>query len=381
MNLVGFGRRAASRRTAILAAFVSAVLLGPGSVAAQTGSSVVTPSDGGTRPDAPPTSTAPSDTRTGHAIITLQIENDFFTRWARSDKDYTNGLRLGWLSAPMSMPAWLTDITTVPTFLGEAPTTGAVRRWGFSIGQNIYTPENTATSLPIPDDRAYAGWAYVGFTLQYIYTRDNETVRLDTLQLDLGFVGPKAGGRFVQNNFHSLIGVEKSHGWANQLDSQVTANLTFERRWRTGRRTLIEDPKLEVDFIPTMGVSLGNVATFGSVGGFVRIGQDLRDDFGPPRARPSMPGSETFTAADAFGWYIFFGIQGEAWAWNQFLDRHTFPGGPDVDSRHFVADFSAGAALLFRNLRLSYTHVVRTPEFKERSRVHQYGSISLAIRY
>jgi lipid A 3-O-deacylase len=365
------------------AAFVLCVLasLGLGTPGhAQTGAPAATTPTTTVAPT-PPTSQAPRDLREPRAIITLQIENDVFTRWARSDKDYTNGVRLGWLSAPIVMPSWLTTFTTLPTFFGEPPATGAVRRWGFSIGQNIYTPENTSTREPIFDDRPYAGWAYIGFALQYTYTRDNEPVRLDTLQLDFGVVGPAAQGRFVQNKFHSLIGVDKAHGWSNQLDNQVTVNLTFERRWRTGRFKLIEDPDLEVDFIPSLGVGIGNAQTYAGVGGIMRIGNDLRDDFGPPRARPSLPGSETFTTRDDFGWYLFVGAGGQAFAYNNFLDRKAFAGGPDINSRIFVGELSAGLALLFRGVRFSYTHVVRSPEFSERKRLHQYGSLSLAIRY
>ena len=122
--------------------------------------------------------------------------------------------------------------------------------------------------------------------------------------------GPAAGGEFVQNNFHSLIGVASAKGWANQLHNEPTLGLSFERRWRTGRSTLIEDPKLEVDFIPRMGAALGNVATYASVGATGRIGKNLRDDFGPTRARPALPGSEAFIGDGSFGWYLFAGLDG-----------------------------------------------------------------------
>src|SRR6478672_9374355 len=119
-------------------------------------------------------------------------------------------------------------------------------------------------------------------------------VRLDTLQLDLGLVGPAAGGEFVQNNFHRLIGVATANGWANQLNNEPTIGLTFERRWRTDHAVVFEDPKLEYDIVPRLGFALGNAATYASAGGTLRIGKDLQDDFGPTRARPALPGSEAF---------------------------------------------------------------------------------------
>src|SRR5437879_11295089 len=111
---------------------------------------------------------------------------------------------------------------------------------------------------------------------------------MDVLQFDLGLIGPAAGGEFVQNNFHRLIDATPAMGWANQLHNEPTLGLTFERRWRTGRHVLVEDPKLEFDIVPRIGAALGNVATYGSDGGKLRIGKVLRNDFGQARSRRAM---------------------------------------------------------------------------------------------
>ena len=223
-------------------------------------------------------------------------------------------MRIGWLSpAITAMPPGIVALTTLPTFFGEPQSDSVVRRVGVSFGQNIYTPNDTFTSQPIYNDRPYAAWLYASFALQYTYKRRDEKtgmqepVRLDTLQLDLGVIGPAAGGEFVQNNFHNLIGVAPANGWANQLHNEPTIGIGFERRWRTARTVVFEDPKLEVDFIPRIGAALGNVAIYGDVGGTARIGKNLRDDFGPPRPRPALPGSEAFIGDGSFGWYLFAG--------------------------------------------------------------------------
>jgi hypothetical protein len=324
---------------------------------------------------------APPDTAEDRAIVTFQVENDVFNRIGASDRDYTNGVRLGWLSGPTIMPSWLTAATTVPTFFGEPPSTGVVRRYGLSIGQNLYTPQDIATSAPIYNDRPYAAWLYAGFALQYIYSRANEPVRMDTLQLDVGVVGPAAGGEFVQNNFHRLIGVAPANGWANQLHNEPTLGLTFERQWRTGRTVIIEDPKLEVDFVPRIGVALGNVATYASAGGTFRIGKDLRNDFGPSRARPALPGSESFAAKSGFAWYFFAGFDAEVWARNMFLQGNLDGQSLSVTMRPFVGQVQAGVALIFRGMRISYTQVLRSPEFYQQARVDQFGSVNVAFRF
>src|SRR6185369_15436840 len=255
----------------------------------------------------PPPSATESESR---SIFVFQVENDVFNRFSPTDRDYTNGVRIGWLSPALTaMPPGIVALTTLPTFFGEPPSDSVVRRVGVSFGQNIYTPNDTFTSQPIYNDRPYAAWLYASFALQYTYKRRDEKtgqqdpVRLDTLQLDLGVIGPAAGGEFVQNNFHRLIGVATANGWANQLHNEPTIGLTFERRWRTNRGVVFEDPKLEYDFIPRMGAAVGNVATYASVGGTLRIGKDLQSDFGPARARPALPGSEGFVG-EGFGWYF-----------------------------------------------------------------------------
>ena len=337
-----------------------------------------------TAPPPPPSATADEQ----RSIYTFQVENDVFNRIARSDRDYTSGVRVGWLSPALTeLPAGMVAATTVPTFFGEPPSTSVIRRIAVSFGQNIYTPADTWVAQPIYNDRPYAAWLYGSFALQYTYKRfdektgTNDPMRLDTLQLDLGVIGPAAGGEFVQNNFHSLIGVASANGWANQLHNEPTLGLSFERRWRTGRSTLIEDPKLEVDFIPRMGAALGNVATYASVGATGRIGKNLRDDFGPTRARPALPGSEAFIGDGSFGWYLFAGLDAQAVARNIFLDGNTDGFSQSVGHRPFVGEAQVGFALRYGGVRVTYTQVLRTPEFYQQDRFTQFGSVNVTFRY
>jgi lipid A 3-O-deacylase len=322
------------------------------------------------------------------SIFSIQVENDVFNRFGPTDRDYTNGIRLGWLSPAITdMSPGLVALTTLPTFFGEPPSDSVVRRVGVSIGQNIYTPDDTFTAQPIYDDRPYAAWLYASLALQYTYKRRDaktgvqEPVRLDTLQLDLGLIGPAAGGAFVQNNFHNVIGVAQANGWANQLHNEPTIGIGFERRWRTARTVVFEDPKLEIDFVPRIGAALGNVAIYGDVGGTARIGKNLRDDFGPPRPRPALPGSEAFIGDGSFGWYLFAGIDGQAVGRNIFLDGNTDGNSLRVSHRPFVAEAQAGLAVSWGGVRITYTQVLRTPDFYQQNRWTQFGSFNVTFRW
>lgn len=68
-------------------------------------------------------------------IFSFQVENDFFNPISRSDRDYTSGLRFGWLSPALpDLPDPIAMMLTFPTFFGEDPVTSVVRRVGLSIG-------------------------------------------------------------------------------------------------------------------------------------------------------------------------------------------------------------------------------------------------------
>lgn len=363
----------------LLVPLLSAPLPATAQVAGPVTPPAATPAPGDPPPPAP---VAPLEKRPG-AILTLQVENDVLSRWATdTDRDYTSGLRLGWLSPPTEdLPDWLVRATTLPTFMQEPAATSVVRRWGLSLGHNLYTPENTATRALVTDDRPYAAWAYVGASLQYAYTINGVPRWLDSIQLDIGVIGPAAQGETIQNDWHGLIGVDKTFGWGNQLRNEPTINLAVERRWRTAIVDIIPEWGLEADIVPYAGVAVGNVVTFANVGGILRFGNDVGDDFGPPRSRPSLPGSETFTSKDGFGWYLFGGLGLQAYVRNVFLDGNTFQNSHNVEKKPFVIEGQVGLALIFPSFRVTYTHVVRSPEFEERERLHQYGSVSIAVPY
>ena len=304
--------------------------------------------------------------------FTLEIENDYFG-FSGADRHYTTGTRLSWLSAPDRTPEWTSGPYTAWPIFAE---TGA-RRWGFAIGQNIYTPTDVDRDVPDPNDRPYAGWTYVAVSLN-----TETTTRLDTLELDLGVVGPAAEARQVQNGFHHQIGNPPSHGWDHQLKNEPGGMLIGERRWRLLDPTpVFGSSTLSTDIIGLVGASLGNVQTYGNVGAIFRIGGRLDADFGPPHIRPSLPGSGTFKKSDGLNWYIFGGGEGRAVAHDIFLDGNTFRDSPSVDKENLVADAELGFALTYGEMRASFTQIYRTKEFKGQQGNDRFGAISFSWKF
>ncbi|MBW7850113.1 MAG: lipid A deacylase LpxR family protein [Rhodospirillales bacterium] len=297
--------------------------------------------------------------------ISIDIENDVFTG---TDRHYTNGLRIGWLS-PDRNAEWIDrafDRWQMPAPPGR-------KRLSLSLGQNMYTPEDI--TRPRPDDRPYGGILYVGFGV----IADTGT-RYDLLELDLGIVGPASLAAPTQSWFHQLIDSPIPKGWQSQIGNEPAVNLSWERKWRNLDRL---PHGFAIDFTPHLSVSLGNVFTYAGAGGMLRFGHNVPDnDYGPPRIRPSAPGSAMFEPNGTFGWYVFAGGEARAVARNIFLDGNTFGDSLSVDKRPFVADFQAGVSFnVWRYARLAYTYVLRSKEFDGQTSADRFAAISLSMNF
>lgn len=308
-----------------------------------------------------------ADEETKLGTLTVTLEND---RVVNTDRHYTNGIRVSWVSPRDGAPAW-----TGPAF-DALPLFDAAgeRRVGYSAGQLMFTPDNIAQEALIEDDRPYAGWLYGAMSLHAA-----TDVRRDSLELALGVVGPASLAEPTQKFVHEVIQTTRPQGWDNQLSNEPGLLLTAERQWR--KRIPISGTKLAIEGIPAVGLTVGNIWTFPSVSATVRFGYDLPDDFGPPRIRPSLGGSDAFEPGGDWGWYIFGGVEGRYVARNIFLDGNTFSSSHSVKKIRWVGDFQGGLAVVFRAARISYTQVYRTREFEGQPSADRFGAVSISFRY
>lgn len=296
---------------------------------------------------------------------TVLEEND--SLYFNSDKHYTQGLRLSFLSPALAPDSWSSGLFAfagkIPTVFPASP--DHTRRVAFFFGQSIFTPKNLALKPPDPHDRPYGGWLYGGASLL------QETgMRLENLELDLGVVGPGAFGKEVQNDWHQFIGVHQAQGWSSQIQNEPGLVLSYERMWRVPvpwLSSLNDGVENGVDLVPQWGGSVGNVFTYGEVGGLLRIGRHLEADYGPARIRPALSGTDYFNPAylgDDLGYYFFLGVQGRAVGRNIFLDGNTFRQSPNVRRKIWVADLETGLSVFWSSrVRLDFSVVRRTDEF------------------
>ena len=312
--------------------------------------------------------------------FTIQLENDLISS---ADRHYTHGSRLSWVSDKSTDgPLWIRDALEWMYPLAKL----RAGRMGFALGQNLYTPEDVEATALIRNDRPYAGWLYAGASVHAEAKRTDlgiEFDTLDTIEVDLGVVGPYALGEETQNTIHSLFGVDESNGWDNQLKNEPGIMMVFERKWRPEpwRPALLQPAHLELDLVPHFGGSLGNVMTMAHAGATVRMGRALHADYGPPMIRPALSGLAALEEIPDFGWYVFAAGDVRLVGHDIFLDGNTFTDSHSVDKNIVVADLQLGISAYYHNIRLSLIHVFRTREFEEQRRGDRYGAISLSARF
>ena len=322
-------------------------------------------------------------------IFSLQLENDMFG--GGTDRHFTHGTRASFLSSRQNEYSLATRAARwLPCIKCEGDV-----RYGVAIGQSMFTPEDITQTALITDDRPFAGWAFATFSLvrgpvQPTFRalgQDSRRSRrllaqidsLESFELTLGVVGPSSYAEQTQKTVHDIVGARNPNGWDNQLNDEPGIILSYETRWRSPFFSVVDD--FGVDVLPSVGASLGNVFTFAAASVTLRLGDDLSNDFGPPRIRPSLPGSEYYAPNDGFGWYLFVGGGVRAVARNIFLDGNTYKDSHRVDKRPVVFDLQAGLVLsLWGRARLSFTNIFRTREFRGQREGDEFGAISVSFR-
>ena len=301
-------------------------------------------------------------------IVTVQVENDAVsTLQGTSDQYYTSGLRLGWTSGTDEVPTFLQ--TAANQIWGDG-----VQRVSLDLTQSIFTPRQTQSYNPPLNDRPYA--AVLGVTGALIHdTGDARTV----LAVELGIVGPGAGGKTIQNGFHSIIGDTGNKGWGTGLKNEPIFEITPDRTWRI---PLGEYQGISFDTLPSITAGFGLLRNYVQAGVIFRFGQGLDSDYGVARIQPGLSGTDAFTPTRPFVWYFFAGADGQAVGTDVTLDGNNFQSSRHVATKWDVGELEAGAALIYHGVRVTYSQTWQTQEFRTaKAGLFNFGSLAASVRF
>jgi lipid A 3-O-deacylase len=297
--------------------------------------------------------------------VTIQIENDS-TR-PGSDNYYTSGERIAYTSPTGLVPGPLAAFGHL--LLGEGQ-----QRFALEVSQTIFTPLDDKAVNPPLNDRPYS--AVLMGTISLI--QDTDTTRT-ALALGLGVIGPDAQGKEVQNGFHGAIGQGSVGGWNTQIGNQPVIQLTADRTWRM---PLGGFGGLESDVLPSVSVGAGTFRIYGQAGATVRLGQGLQSDFGAPRIRPGLTGTDAYVQTQPFAWYVFAGLDGQAVAWDETLDGLPFATSRHVTKEPVVGEAQFGFTVMAFGARFTAMQVLQSNEFvHQRNGLFQFSSASISIKF
>jgi hypothetical protein len=317
---------------------------------------------------------------TSFDTLTVYWENDAY---AGKDGDYTNGLKLS-LSTPYktdrtgpNLPAWTYPLINLLPFVNDPESLRAV---SVSIGQDIYTPEDTDRKDLIEDDRPYAGIIYVstGF-------HNKKDGRKNSWELMIGIVGPHSYAEDLQNWTHDSIHSRRARGWDNQLKDELLVEAVYETQWRQYQSG---GEGFGFDVIPHMGGRIGNMNIYANTGAEARLGWGLPGNFG---TCPIRTGCETDSASFdqetgipakvRTGFHIFTSVDVRAVLWDITLDGNTYKDSHSVDKLNIVADLMAGVGMEYSRIRAAYFYIYRTKQFRSQDRNQIFGAINISYSY
>jgi lipid A 3-O-deacylase len=314
--------------------------------------------------------------------FTVYWENDVF---ADTDRNYTNGIKLTWSTPFLAegqedshLPQWSYPVLNSLPLVNDPSTKRAI---SLSIGQNIYTPEDTKEKDLIEDDRPYAGYTYVaaGF-------HNKDARRQNSWEFDIGLVGPLTSAEEIQNFVHDTIGSPNTKGWGNQLGNELTVDIICESKWKLFQS--YRDDGIGFDTFYHLGGRVGNVFTYANTGVEFRVGWYLPNNFGSCPIRAGCETNQAFnddrigiSRMEKFNVHFFAGVDGRAVLRDMFLDGNMFQDSHSIDKEPYVADIIGGISLGNTRFKMSYAYVYRTKEFETQEKPQVFGAITISFLF
>ncbi|MDJ0367861.1 lipid A deacylase LpxR family protein [Hymenobacter sp. H14-R3] len=184
--------------------------------------------------------------------LAITYANDFFFA---TDYYFTQGITLDWVSPVLARsPA---------NYLLPRGPASSTHYHGLALRYDGYTPLSIVDKRIRVGDRPYAAYFYVS-----MYRINNQIVKKQrlTTALELGYIGPAAGGKLIQTKLHELTHYDLPQGWGYQIrsDAVLGYRATYEKQLLAAGRAAA--------LIGTADASLGTLRTYAAAGLRLRAG-------------------------------------------------------------------------------------------------------------
>ena len=253
--------------------------------------------------------------------ISIDFKNDVLFN---KDKDYTAGVELAYKNKN-------SDYT-------------------YYFGQDIYTPEDKESLVPLNGEHPYGAWLYIGASKQIEF---NKHIQSD-IKFTIGTVGKNAKGQSISNELHNIIGASQENGWDSQVNKSVGFNfnlITYYSKLNKQYDNTTLKPYLKID--------AGNL--------FMDVGLGL---------------SIKNTVNETFDIYL----NGEV----KYVDKNIFLDGSSkeygtlyaVEKEDYVNSLTIGLQTkYFKNHILTFETIFNSKEYKTQSSNNNYNMIKLEKKF
>ncbi|WP_210513864.1 lipid A deacylase LpxR family protein [Hymenobacter terricola] len=301
---------------------------------------------------------APADTLrplSPDRLLSCTYANDLFFR---TDYYFTQGMTL-----TLVHPA----LARLPLrhLLAGGPS-GSTQYHGLTLRYDGFTPLRIQDPFIRLGDRPYAAYLYASF-----FRVSNQPARHQrlTTALEIGFIGPAAGGKELQTAIHRVTGNVEPRGWNYQIPNApiVGYRVAFEKQLAAARH---------FDLLGNAEASLGTLYTYAGTGVRLRAGQ-LNPYFDHLGA--TGPGSQT--SRKSWQCYGQATLEGRLIGYDATLQGGVFTSNPPyvlaaADVRRAVLRSSGGVVLAHEGLSFAATATWVSPEFVG-GRSHRWGQLGV----
>lgn len=289
--------------------------------------------------------------------LLFQLDNDLF---AGSDRDYTNGIRIGAVrEIPLDSDLGQRinrRLQKRSNKLGEYRLQSFRIRdqvesfaTGYALTQLMFTPEDFTTLTAPEGERPYAGW--LGLEISW-HVKAKKYV--NSFTWSVGTTGDSSLAQTSQNWVHRNISDSPLfEGWDSQVPSELTLNIHFDHKQRLQKLSQKKLFGLEIDGYYELGAALGNFQTNAYIGSLARIGYQLPSNFTTPRVQLGSYAHQLFASTkngnERFSAFAYAGVRGTGVLQDITLDGPVFRGFErSVESKPFVGEALYGFGARYR---------------------------------
>ena len=272
-----------------------------------------------------------------------------------TDYYFTQGMTLA-----LVHPALARWPTHRPLLRGPA---GSTRHHGIALRYDGFTPLRIQDGFVRVGDRPYAAYLYASF---FRTSRAGPSQPRLTTAVEVGFIGPAAGGKELQTRIHRATGNPEPRGWDHQIRNDAIVG------YRVGyEQPLLAAPGI-AELLGTGDAALSTLNTYIGTGVRLRAG---RAGAGTEPGERAAPGRWRLSAEISLeGRLIGYDATLQGGVFNR-SSPYTLAAG---EVRRAVLRSVGGVRLAHNGLQLAATATWLTPEFVG-GRAHRWGQLGLTV--